>query len=84
MAQKYFVKECFDCGGDTMVVDSRLHHSGAIYRRRKCELCGFAFSTIEIEGSMSQDYDLQEEIKQLRQENAMLKTKIEAVKQLVV
>lgn len=84
MAQKYFVKECFDCGGDTTVVDSRLHYSGGIYRRRKCLVCGFLFSTMEIECSMDQDYNLQEEIRQLRQENAMLKTKIEAVKQLIV
>ena len=83
MSQKYYVKDCYDCGGETQVVDSRLHSSGYLYRRRRCKECGFSFSTIEIEDSMSQVSNLQEEIRQLQKENAALKAKIETVKQLI-
>ncbi len=40
--------ECPECGGKTVVVESR-EFLGAVYRRRKCKKCGFRFQTEEIE-----------------------------------
>lgn len=81
--KKYFVKTCYDCGSNTKVVDSRERELGQLYRRRKCLKCGFTFSTIEIDCSMSNDYDLLEELNQLRKENESLKIKIRQAKDIL-
>ncbi len=42
---------CPSCGGTTGVTDSR-PKPAAIKRRRKCEICGFRFTTIEVIAAM--------------------------------
>ena len=41
--------KCPKCGKSTIVTDSRERNNG-IYRRRKCNLCGYRFSTYETIG----------------------------------
>jgi len=38
---------CLKCNSSTSVVDSRPQETSAIKRRRKCNSCGYRFSTIE-------------------------------------
>lgn len=38
---------CPKCKGKAVVVDSRKHKTGDVYRRRECAACGFRFSTLE-------------------------------------
>jgi transcription elongation factor Elf1 len=38
---------CLKCNSNTSVVDSRPQETSAIKRRRKCNSCGYRFSTIE-------------------------------------
>lgn len=44
--------ECPKCGDQVKVIDSRVRQTktseGIIYRRRKCPVCNFRFSTFEI------------------------------------
>ena len=74
---KTYVKACVDCGSNTLVVDSRLHDSGSIRRRRACPKCNYSFWTIEIEECMSDLADMVDEIASLRKENERLKKRIE-------
>lgn len=83
MKQKYYVKTCIDCGGETKVVDSRVDPSGFLYRRRKCDNCGFSFATLEIEDSVGMEHMIKEELTRLRKENTLLKEKIKSIKQLL-
>lgn len=39
---------CPECDCKTTVVDS-VEYAGAVYRRRKCKICGFSFHTEETE-----------------------------------
>ena len=39
---------CPVCDGDTKVIDTRCHDD-SVYRRRMCLVCGYRFSTIEID-----------------------------------
>lgn len=44
-----FLCEVVGCNGTTMVYDSRSQHENTrIWRRRKCVVCGWRFTTIEI------------------------------------
>lgn len=79
---KYFVKNCLDCGGNTNVIDSRANAFGAIYRRRKCTKCGLAFNTVEVEEAMFDNLDLLEEIKDLRGQIRELKDRLAKVKSI--
>ena len=40
--------ECPECGGKTMVIDSR-EYAGAVYRRRVCKKCDYRFFSEETE-----------------------------------
>lgn len=43
---------CIKCSGDSTVIDSR-HGAKAIRRRRKCQSCGFRWTTMEVpEGTL--------------------------------
>ena len=42
------VKQCPVCGADSTVIDSRIDPQGRIRRRRKCEDCGFRYTTLEV------------------------------------
>lgn len=67
-----YVKKCMDCGGKTVVVDSRTQENGTILRRRVCSKCGTRFNTIEIEESMLEVGDLIDELDDLRKRNQYL------------
>lgn len=41
-------RRCPACGADGMVYNSRILPDGAIERRRRCQVCGTKFSTIEV------------------------------------
>lgn len=38
---------CEGCGGQSRVTDSRAHGSGAIRRRRRCDVCKVSWTTFE-------------------------------------
>ena len=40
--------ECPECGGKTIVVNSR-KYAGAVYRKRKCVECNYQFFSEEME-----------------------------------
>lgn len=40
--------ECPECGGKTVVVNSR-KYAGAVYRKRKCTKCNYRFFSEEME-----------------------------------
>lgn len=40
---------CKKCGGSGYVYQSRKKENGSVYRRRKCQLCGNKWTTIELE-----------------------------------
>lgn len=41
------VRTCPECGGDTIVYDSRPTVTGDVVRNRKCLSCGYRFQTRE-------------------------------------
>ena len=60
--QDHNVKQCPDCGEGTLVYDTRVTEvAPMLWRRRKCKVCGFRFSTIEI---FEEDY---EDLKQIEE-----------------
>ena len=48
MIERRSIRNCPKCGVETFVIDSRPDPNGGIRRRRKCEACGYRYSTIEI------------------------------------
>lgn len=47
-AEKVGVKECINCGGDTLVCNSRVDQYGRIVRKRTCTSCKQFYNTIEV------------------------------------
>lgn len=82
-AQQNYVKTCVDCGGNTLVIDSRPTPQGGVLRKRKCPDCGYIFTTIEVEESMFDNYELLEEIKELRAQNKKLRDKVHKIKSVL-
>lgn len=41
------VRACPVCGADGVVYNSRVRPDGSIERRRRCQVCGTKFSTVE-------------------------------------
>jgi len=82
MNEQYYVKNCMDCGGNTTVTDSR-NKNGAIWRKRKCNECGYSFTTVEVEECMLDNFDLIEEMKNLHNQIRELKDKIANIKKIV-
>lgn len=39
---------CEKCGGVSRIYICRNRESGAVYRRRQCEECGYSWTTIEL------------------------------------
>lgn len=77
------VKQCLDCGSKTVVIDSRVRPHGAIWRKRKCTKCGYSFSTLEIEESMFNDFELLDEIRNLKKQVTELKGKLADIKTIL-
>lgn len=44
------VKQCPNCDGETLVINTRVRDTGAIARRRICTECHCRFTTYEIDG----------------------------------
>ena len=81
--ERYYIKNCVDCGNSTNVIDSRKNKFGAIWRKRKCSKCGYTFSSIEVEECMFDDYELLDEIRGLRKQNRELKDKLTMLKNML-
>ena len=77
-----YAKYCPDCDGSTTITDSRLRPDGAIHRRRECLVCGFRFSTIEVEEFMYDDAS-RAEIIRLREHIERLEDYIRRIRETV-
>ena len=47
LSVEFAARMCPQCGADSLVYDSREFRDGSIIRRRKCQVCGTKFETIE-------------------------------------
>lgn len=81
--QQNFVKTCMECGGITQIIDSRPTTQGAIWRKRNCPQCGYKFTTVEVEESMFDNFDLLEEIKSMKKQIRELKDKLHRAKNIL-
>lgn len=66
-AFKTSVKKCADCGGTTIVTNSREQYNGSIMRVRRCTKCGYTFQTYEVEECMLDCIDLERQIEALQE-----------------
>lgn len=76
-----YVKRCADCGSKKIsVFDTREADNGAIRRHRRCNDCGYEFTTVEIEECISDLGGLLHDIEKLKREKAALEERIYLIK----
>lgn len=63
--------KCDKCGGELEVTDTRNRKKNVLYRRRKCLVCGYAFSSFEFPADDIYSFDIDFKAYGLKRPKAM-------------
>jgi len=78
-----YVKNCGDCGTNTLITETRTQPNGIVFRGRYCPKCGYKFRTIEVEECLSDLTPLFDEIEELKKEVKRLQARITSAREML-